>query len=629
MATYSGYEIDSKVRNPQLKEMVKEIMDISAGHDHDGANSKSVVGGTVSDKAVTNAKLADDVKVGSLAAFTTTAKTNVQGAVNELDAAIGDIATLTTTAKTSTVAAINEIDANVGDVATLLTTSKEVVGAINELQTGEAAEVTLTGVQTLTNKTLTSPILTTAKIADGGDGLTITSANQTNAAAVATVPDIGDAADEFVMKDTAQTLTAKHLTSPHLTTPLIEDGDAGVSITSADQTNAAPTVTIPDIGDAADSFVMNDTSATLTNKTLTSPVLTTPIVVTTGSITDAGGAPYVTFVESTTPVNSVKITNADTTVSPIIQSTGETNIPLKLMGNGSGNVQIGAADAPTKILDFELSSATAGFKTTLSPTQSADRVLTLPDATDTLVGRDTTDTLTLKTLTTPVIASLYQDAGKTLTVTMPAATDTLVGKATTDTLTNKTLTSPVLTTPVIDDGDENVTITSANQTDSGATVTIPNIVDSADTFAMVDTAQTLTNKTIDSASNPVKNIVLAYAGSITRAEIIAGKVLVAATAGRQIKVLSVKMGVVGAFDGGAGTSFILKDTSSTVTILTALKAALTNGAKISTEGLAIANVTEGAGMTTALTAADGIAVVADADFDAGTSIDIVIQYMYV
>lgn len=55
--------------------------------------------------------------------------------------------------------------------------------------------------------------------------------------------------------------------------PLIDDGDKGITVTSANQTHATPTATIPDIIDAADSFVMNDTSATLTNKTLTTPVI--------------------------------------------------------------------------------------------------------------------------------------------------------------------------------------------------------------------------------------------------------------------------------------------------------------------------------------------------------------------
>ena len=56
-----------------------------------------------------------------------------------------------------------------------------------------------------------------------------------------------------------------------------------------------------------------------------------------------------------------------------------------------------------------------------------------------------TETLTNKTLTLPIIASI----SNTGTLTLPTSTDTLVGRDTTDTLTNKTLTSPPLTTPVL------------------------------------------------------------------------------------------------------------------------------------------------------------------------------------
>lgn len=56
--------------------------------------------------------------------------------------------------------------------------------------------------------------------------------------------------------------------------------------------------------------------------------------------------------------------------------------------------------------------------------------------------KDVTETLTNKTLTTPVISSISNSG----TITLPTDTDTLVGRATTDTLTNKTLSSAVATT---------------------------------------------------------------------------------------------------------------------------------------------------------------------------------------
>ena len=60
-----------------------------------------------------------------------------------------------------------------------------------------------------------------------------------------------------------------------------------------------------------------------------------------------------------------------------------------------------------------------------------------------------TKTLANKTMTTPVVASLYQDAGKTKLLTMPATSDTLATLNTAETFANKTLTSPVINTPSV------------------------------------------------------------------------------------------------------------------------------------------------------------------------------------
>jgi hypothetical protein len=117
-------------------------------------------------------------------------------------------------------------------------------------------------------------------------------------------------------------------------------------------------------------------------------------------------------------------------------------------------------------LVFEGATANAFELTLTSGDPTADRTVTLPDLTTTLVGRDTTDTLTNKTITSPSVSGLYLSDSSIVfegstdnvyettlvvenptvdrTLTLPDATDTLVGRATTDTLTNKTLTSPTV-----------------------------------------------------------------------------------------------------------------------------------------------------------------------------------------
>ena len=87
------------------------------------------------------------------------------------------------------------------------------------------------------------------------------------------------------------------------------------------------------------------------------------------------------------------------------------------------------------------------------------------------------------------------------TITLPNATGNVVLDSTTQTLTNKTLTSPVLTTPQINDTSSNHQyVFVASELVADRNVTLP-LLTGNDEFTFNDHTQTLTNKTIDLTDN--------------------------------------------------------------------------------------------------------------------------------
>ena len=156
-----------------------------------------------------------------------------------------------------------------------------------------------------------------------------------------------------------------------------------------------------------------------------------------GDLTAITAGTGITVTSGTGPIPTVAINTAVTADL----TTAQTLTNKKLSDSTTTIVDV--TDA-TKAIKFDV-AGTASITGTIATAFTTAKTLSLPDATDTLVGKATTDTLTNKTLTSPVIGTITN----TGTLTLPTSTDTLVGRATTDTLTNKTLTTPTISSPKI------------------------------------------------------------------------------------------------------------------------------------------------------------------------------------
>lgn len=185
-----------------------------------------------------------------------------------------------------------------------------------------------------------------------------------------------DADGEVVIDTDTQTLTNKTLTSPVITTPQINDTTADHQyVVAVSELTADRTITLPLlIGN--DTFVFAGHEQTLTNKTLTTPAITNPDV--TGGINDANGSNSILLTATGSAVNEITVTNAATGNAPSIVATGtDTNVKLELAGKGSGGVEVSK-----QIVKTETKTANGSASTSVGMTignKATALALTLPN----------------------------------------------------------------------------------------------------------------------------------------------------------------------------------------------------------------------------------------------------------
>ena len=249
----------------------------------------------------------------------------------------------------------------------------------------------------------------------------------------------------FAIDSTVATLTGSQtLTNKTLTTPII----ATISNTG--------TLTLPT---STDTLVGRATTDTLTNKTLTSPVIATisntgTLTLPTSTDTLVGRATTDTLTNKTIDADNNTLSNIevdnlksgvlDTDLTSVAAT--DTTLASAKAIKTYVDAQVTAQDLDFQAdtggaLNIDLDSETLTFTggTGIDTSGSGNAVTFAIDSTvATLTG---SQTLTNKTLTTPVISTI----SNTGTVTLPTATTTLVGRDTTDTLTNKSIDASQLT----------------------------------------------------------------------------------------------------------------------------------------------------------------------------------------
>ena len=257
---------------------------------------------------------------------------------------------------------------------------------------------TLAGTETLTNKTLTTPTIVatgftnmqhTHQAANTGSQLVATSALTATGVKDATTFLRGDdtwgtpaGAGDMVLAGIQTVTGAKTFDTGTL---ILDGSTSGTTILNA-AAIASGTVVLPTGGTLA---TLAGTE-TLSLKTLITPTITSFVNATHNHQAAAGGSTLVATLALTatgTKDSTTFLRGDDTWVVPV------GGAPFD---DGTALVK-GSADA-TKLLRFEVDGNTTAITGVIATAFTTAKTITIPDATDTLVGKATTDTLTNKSI---------------------------------------------------------------------------------------------------------------------------------------------------------------------------------------------------------------------------------------
>jgi len=202
----------------------------------------------------------------------------------------------------------------------------------------------ITGTETLTNKTLTNPVLNGTL---SGSAFLDEDDFASNSA-------IAVASQQSIAAYIATQITAEDLDVTS------DSGTIDIDLNSETLTIAGGTGLGSTASGTTVTLNIDSTVATLTGtQTLTNKTLTAPKIANAGFIADANGAEQIIFATTSSAVNELTITNGATGSPAQIAASGETNIGLKLAGKGTEGVILTNATANGAFLEFDTKAAPA------------------------------------------------------------------------------------------------------------------------------------------------------------------------------------------------------------------------------------------------------------------------------